>query len=301
MENYEFFNVIKEETAGRLEGLAEVVDMEVKKNNGVVLHALSIRSEDTNVAPSIYLDGYYEEYLEGRKIESIVHDVMEMYGCCKQNRNVDFDFLDYYEEVKGRIGMKIIDPKRNKEMLETVPWKQFLDLAIVFYILMDDPFMGKGSVIVSNSMVETWGVEVDDLYEVAHKNIKDISPITINHIFSVMSDLIVKDSEDDDFWKDLDERQTPMYVVSNKEQFFGATALLYPEELGNFADELERDLIILPCSIHELIVLPNDEIDTDSLKEMVVSVNETQLERQMILSDSVYFFDRENRSVKRIA
>lgn len=35
----------------------------IRKNNGLVLDGLSILAEDTNVSPTIYLNGYYKEFL----------------------------------------------------------------------------------------------------------------------------------------------------------------------------------------------------------------------------------------------
>lgn len=46
---------------------------EVQKNNGLVLYGLTIQKTGVNIAPTIYLDSYYEEYRNGRTLASIIN------------------------------------------------------------------------------------------------------------------------------------------------------------------------------------------------------------------------------------
>ena len=46
----------------------------VAKNNDFVLTGLVIRSNTSNTSPVIYLDQYYEAYMDGRDIEDILCD-----------------------------------------------------------------------------------------------------------------------------------------------------------------------------------------------------------------------------------
>ena len=44
---------------------------DVNKNNGLVLTGLTILKKDCNIAPTIYLNQAFEQYQEGRTLESI--------------------------------------------------------------------------------------------------------------------------------------------------------------------------------------------------------------------------------------
>lgn len=60
---------------------------------------------------------------------------------------------------------------------------------------------------------------------------------------------------------------------------------------------LKSDLYILPSSIHEIIVLPVDfRDDVTGLKDMVNTVNQTQVLPEEFLSDSVYFLTENLRN-----
>ena len=196
--------------------------------------------------------------------------------------------------------MKLVGRERNKEFLEGVPYVPYLDLAIVFYVRVENPLMGTGSVLVKDGMRDEWGIDDDELLKVALTNVKDNNPIEFTHIYTVLSSMI-PEGKGEEVKGIFDDRNVPMYVASNSEKIWGAVAILFDNELGNFADKLGEDLIILPCSIHEIIVLPAKDADIDSLKQIVVEINNTQLGRDIILSDSVYYFNRENRRVSRVA
>ena len=87
-----------------------------------------------------------------------------------------------------------------------------------------------------------------------------------------------------------------LYVLSNTNSINGAATILYDDVMKSFAEEHEVErVIILPSSLHEVLILKDDGImNAESLKEMVKSVNDTELNPEDILSYSVYYFDREN-------
>ena len=61
---------------------------------------------------------------------------------------------------------------------------------------------------------------------------------------------------------------------------------------------MEDDLVILPSSIHETILLPlHQSKNIDCLKEMVYDLNRTILDQSEFLSDNVYIYNRMNRQL----
>ena len=51
----------------------------------------------------------------------------------------------------------------------------------------------------------------------------------------------------------------PLYAMSNSSNLHGASAMLYPEYIQEFAVEKECDFYILPSSIHEILLMPAEE------------------------------------------
>ncbi len=86
---------------------------------------------------------------------------------------------------------------------------------------------------------------------------------------------------------------SPLYVLTNSSGICGACALLYPDQLKNFADMLESDLVILPSSIHEVLLVPyDDHISFDELAHMVSHINRAEVPVEDRLSDQVYLYSR---------
>ena len=90
----------------------------------------------------------------------------------------------------------------------------------------------------------------------------------------------------------------PVYVLSNKNRLFGASCILYPELIQDFAQAVGSDLYIIPSSVHEVLLLPTHGTEeSEDIKRMVQEVNDTQVETEDVLSYSVYFFDKEKKSL----
>ena len=91
---------------------------------------------------------------------------------------------------------------------------------------------------------------------------------------------------------------TGLYLVSNEKMIFGASVILYPGMMESVAEKLDSNLLIIPSSIHEVLVL-SDKLTTDwdYLRDMIHSVNKTEMVPQDILSDSLYYFDRETGKI----
>ena len=77
-----------------------------------------------------------------------------------------------------------------------------------------------------------------------------------------------------------------------------ATAVCYPNVLHEFAMELDQNLYILPSSIHECLLLPdNGTYELEYLKNMVADVNHAVVSEDEILSYEVYYYDKATKQI----
>ena len=82
------------------------------------------------------------------------------------------------------------------------------------------------------------------------------------------------------------------FVVTNTERIDGAGVIFYPEFMDNMGELLGNDFFILPSSIHEMLILPDDgQVDAEMLRDMVKEVNATQVAPAERLTNDVYHFD----------
>ncbi len=91
-----------------------------------------------------------------------------------------------------------------------------------------------------------------------------------------------------------------MYVVTNKKRMYGAVAMLDRKVMKKAAEILGRDFIILPSSIHEVIVIPalNGDEDAGQMALMVKEVNATEVTADEILSEHVYRYDYQTGEIE---
>ena len=79
-------------------------------------------------------------------------------------------------------------------------------------------------------------------------------------------------------------------VLTNNNSQLGAAVILYDGVLKDIAKG--EDLVILPSSIHEVLILKAKQNDSPAeLKAMVQDVNATQVALEERLSDNVYKYN----------
>ena len=95
--------------------------------------------------------------------------------------------------------------------------------------------------------------------------------------------------------------ETGMYVLSNFSRLYGAGVILYDGVLENCAKVLGGSFYILPSSVHEVIIVPDEgQMTKENLEAMVREVNATQVEEQELLSDYVYYYSISEGAVQRL-
>lgn len=283
----------------------------IKKNNGVELTGIILKEKNCNTSPTIYIDDFYDDYQNGVSIEEIIEAVYGLADKSRFTRSVDLSDFISYEKAAKQIAFKLINYEKNRELLKDIPHKIFLNLAIVYYyVVQEPPFYGKASILIQNSHLQIWGISAEELYRNAMVNTPVMLPAQIDNIEDVMMGMLMLEGNGDK-WADSvltklqedlkEESRIPMYVLSNDKKLQGAACMLYPDILKNFANEKKCDLFILPSSVHEVILLPDSkDMSKESLIEMVSEINKTQVENCEILADSVYYYSQFESKITHI-
>lgn len=297
-----FTTMMKEEIMRRMEEASEVRVNEVIKNNGVVLTGLTVMEEDQNISPTIYLNDYYDAFVSGKMDETeIAEDILLVYRRHKVKNNLDVEFFTDFSCMRDRVIMKLIHAQMNEELLKDVPYISFQNLAVVFQCMVEHQECGNATILIHNAHMKLWNITVEELYQYALENTMRYYPCEIRS----MKDVLLEMADHEDINKEEIIEFTrmpgyvPMYVLSNKGKLQGATSMLYPNVLRDFGISLGRNFYILPSSIHEVLLVPEqgDEV-VEEMKNMVREINCTQVEVEEVLSNSVYFYNvKENKLI----
>ena len=295
--NYEQFKSKIVDRAGvELDDYRSITIMPDLKYNGVIEERMVIKNHESNIFPSFKLKPLYEAYKQGMDFEEVLDSILTTYKKSKQNGFFDTQsLLQDYSMVSDKIIFKLINREKNKELLKEIPYIEYLDLAIIFFYNLPDLEINDGNscMMVKNAHLNSWGVKVKDLMVDAMENTPRILGLKVRGIIETICDYLGDNPLKETFEKK--EEKTPMYVATNKNGTSGASVILYQDMLKDLADKLKSDLYMIPCSVHEVILIEAIKgIDTDTsvLKDMIRQVNEEEIGEEDFLSDNLYWYSR---------
>ncbi len=259
----------------------------VRRNNDIHLDGLTILDRSRNIAPTIFLNHYYEEYLDGKPMADVMDEIIDACQSDLPDENFDFTFFTDYEKVKYRFIYRLISYSQNTKLLKDVPHFRFLDLAVVFCCYLPDALEENATILICNEHLDHWQITSELLYETALKN----TPMLLPFDLCPMEDLL--HAQETVLFESDKLEKTIMYVLSNTQKLYGASVLLYPGLLSHFAELIGSDFYVLPSSVHEVLLFPKDaRAHVKDLDCMVQSINRSHLMKEEILSDHVYLFER---------
>ena len=264
--------------------ITEISLERIPKNNGIYMEGMVFSREGENISPVIYVEEYYQYWKKGVSMEKLVEKIVWTYSHFKPLARVTDDFFKDYDRLKSRIFYKIINYEKNRELLKKIPHRRILDLAMVFYYQVDE-VEPPATIMIQNSHLSMWDVTPEELEENAIK----YTCLCLPAEFLTMAQLAGMDEEDvNDV---LDEESCPMYILTNKKRRYGAGTIFYPGIMEQAQKLLGDNFYILPSSIHECILIPEEgNYDQDRLAEMVTEINEQHVDAREVLSDQAYYY-----------
>ena len=199
-------------------------------------------------------------------------DIARIYRGHQVGFYLDEDKVSDYEHIKKNLFYRVVNYEKNKEMLKYTPYERFLDLAVTYRWAAYRNHDGMASALVRNKELLLWGVTKEQMM----KDAKSVIPVKIT------------------------DMEIPLFVLSNGDYMNGASVMLYKDPLRDFANYMGHDLYILPSSIHEVILLLDDEYvqSSEELREMVRETNRMVVDQEEVLSDHIYHYDREKDEIR---
>lgn len=222
--------------------------------------------------------------------------------------------------MKNKIIYQLVNVEKNQEALKQMPHRIIgEDLAVVFAVLMEKDDTGIMTMKISRDFLRPWEMSEEELWILANKNTPMLLPVEMENLSDLLIALFKTSMEKNgvtfkqEAWDKLLEThreqmnktegiKLQMYVLTNKYKLWGAAAFLYPGVLKAAAKQFGKDLIILPSSVHEVIIIPQENMPKSrDLAEMVKEINQKDVLPEEVLSDSVYWYCRKNDRFCRVA
>ena len=259
MSYQEFITSVKDSISKRLTDGRTVRIEQISKNNGMIYDGLIIIDPFINISPTIYLNHYYYQYLSGASVTDICDAIFSSYEKNLPTKDFDISIFKDFNKAKSHIVMKLVNYEKNKALLEYSPHIPYLDLAIIFVCCITEFKQDFATIQIQYKHMDFWKIGTDELYEIAKKNTPNLLPAFVEHMKNSLNNYIETDTSE--------MSELPLYILTNERKINGATSILYENVLKTFAEEQNSDLIILPSSIHEVILLPANENTLKNFKK----------------------------------
>lgn len=280
---------------------AELRDYELKimlmHKVNETLHGVSMQlkgQENCTSASIVYIEHYYNEFRRS-KTYTVFDVVRKMFQDIIHNSKTLPDIKQMYLAANitkdTTVEMRLVNYERNIEMLQELPHRKFLDLAVIYQIPLEthnDDWAA--NITITNEYAQLLGITEEELFNKAMQYVVEKYPakiIPMNALLPMQYVLDMYGLKDEDF----------MYVCANFKFKNGATTMLYEGVLRDFANKIGHDLIILPSSLHELILIADVDRDYAQLRDIVQEINQTELADADFLSNNIYKYSRDTDKI----
>ncbi|MBC6679544.1 DUF5688 family protein [Zhenpiania hominis] len=243
-----------------------------------MLTGLHLEKESSGIACTIFIEDLYRDYLEHGDFNLAVLGAGELLQReapeFMRNRAVDIT----PEYIKENVFCELLGGRYNQEFLRTVPHLSVknTDLAITYRCMVGEDSSGIAAFFIHPDLMAYSGMTLKELHQTALSNTQRMFPMEIM------------------------ELAPEMKAITNQQKVFGATAILYPGVLEAIAEKENSDFYLLPSSIHEMILVPDQgNFSEKELRWIVRSANQEVVAPNEVLSDSIYRYKKDERKLER--
>ena len=250
--------------------------------------AATVKGKDSHIGVNVNLNRLFDQY---KANEITVTDAISRAADAAENGlkdtpQYDVNSLTDYSQMKDKLSMEVVSAERNTEMLAKIPHEDMEDMAVVYRLILDENESGRGTVLVTNNLMEHFGITQEQLHADAMENAPEIRPAEVRGMTEIMNEMLPG------FDQDMSPADEQMFVASVPDKINGAGVIAYPNFMEDAAQKLGGDFYVLPSSIHEvLLVRDNGQMTAKELEQMVKEVNSTQVSPDEQLTDHAYHYD----------
>lgn len=269
----------------------------VVRNNNCSFEGLCVRQTDGGpCGPYVAISHFEERLASGSDLETILDNISVR---LHERIHIDTAALRDFEQMKGKIYFRVINYDANRKLLENVPYREYLDLAVVYQAVFTFSKEMYGSLVISDKIMKLWGTTEDELYELAYINSFLPEGVRIRPMEKVVEELKARCPFQDELGELFGTYERPMmYVADTTTYSYGSAAILRKELFKELADKIDRDLLIIPSSTQEYILVPKERgFLAERLKDMLWDVNYNVVDREEILSNHIYQYERETDKI----
>ena len=217
--------------------------------------AITVRPTDSSIGVNISIEKAFASYENGTPIPEIAeHFADAVEKGFRESPQVDLESLSVYEQMKSKLSMEVVSAEKNAELLESVPHERMEDMAVVYRFVLDQTDSGNGTILVTNQLLDQYGITKEQLRADAMENAPEIRPSEIRGMSEVMSELAPG------MIPEVAPEDEQMFVATVPDKIHGAGVIAYPNFMEDAAEKMGGDFFVLPSSIHEVLLVKDNPL-----------------------------------------
>ena len=302
----EFMEMAKEEIVEMLPGdLTKDLVIEsnrVVKMNDQIYNGLTIRKENEETAPTIYMNEKFDRYMQGYPFKALMAESVQEYLDAIVSKPEIVETSLTFDKVRDNLTIRIVEIDRNKEFLQKIPYMMMGNgFAAICDIKVHEDNSGYWKTTITRELMMENNYDKTEMFKTAIENCQLKDPVVLS---TMESQLFFDDKEN---LLDMDgnipeSKKSHMYILTNEENMLGSATLFYPGVQEKIAEKLGEGYLVLPSSVHELIIVPESSgITPRDAAEMVHEANHSGIvDPKDVLSDNVFRYDKDTRKLETI-
>lgn len=250
---------------------------------------MTVKLDGQSIVPQINMDKHYDAFLQGASGLKGLDDTLRLIARQVQEQpELETTWLRDYDMVKDHLFLRVSNAEENVDILKDSPSRTADGLALTYHIAVEGPEGLGASVRVSDRMMEMFGITEQQLHADALASAQKLLPPKFMKLSVMMADMMGVDPS-----VTAPPPGTPdLMLLTNDQAFNGASALFYPEMMDNIAAEVGSDYFVIPSSIHEILILPDDGLtDAQALESIIQDVNASVVDPEEQLANYPYHYD----------
>ncbi len=246
-----------------------------------------------------------ESYCKWKRKEATFHDfVREVKQSAINFRNVGapdkIKQLMYYDLVKERLFIRLINFERNKAELEDSFYKRIGEIAMVLYEKIADEDEGIVSCKVPLKYVDGWDLNKEEVFMAALRNTASMMPPKAYEWVKMIMNL---NYEGDDIYDPdyIPAKGITGSCLSTSRKTNGAVGIFYPGVARLFCDKMDTDGIYLVfTSVHEVMIHNANEIEPEDLKLVLEDMIREEISEEDVLTHCVYHYNAKTDRIEML-
>lgn len=210
-----------------------------------------------------------------------------------------------YKDLKDKLQIRIYDPDFSRNLLEGKVVTYIGDFALVYMATLYESEKKLGNLMFTPELMDALGIDIQTLHRDAM-----ISDMNYEPVLFTTEDLIEAFALKKPLFSiNLFNRKArmrgdklPMLTLTKGNQMNGASMILHKSIRKKIGDIVGGNFYVLPSSIHEVMIIPEEGFEAGKLSKLVSTCNSqlyTEANSKDILSDKVQWCSMDGEILRR--